>query len=64
MKRGRPPRLILSPDPFSVADSENELIAARRNTDCIATWARSLSFDSLQEKGMRGPAFRKNLVAS
>ncbi|MFK8083523.1 MAG: hypothetical protein AB8B97_24850, partial [Granulosicoccus sp.] len=48
MKRGRPPRLILPPDPFSVANSEKE-----------PTWPGGIQTvlpteqDSLREKGMR-----------
>ena len=46
MKAEGRPRLILPegrprPIPFPVANSAMELIAARRNTDCIATGAPS-----------------------
>ena len=43
----------LPPPPFSVADSVKE-----RNTDCIYDGDAQSEQDSLQEKGVRGAAFR------
>ena len=46
-------RPILPPDPFSVTDSVKE-----RYTGCIYDGDAQSEQDSLQEKGVRGPAFR------
>ena len=44
-------RLIIAPDPVSVGNFVKELIAARRNTDCISTGARSLNEISYRCRG-------------
>ena len=61
---GRPRGRPAPTNPFFCSGFCEGAYAARRNTACIYDGDAQSEQDSLQEKGVRGPAFRKILVIS